>query len=106
VYVFVVLMLLATVPCLHKQILDMNPDDEPEEDGANVDLDAHRKKCAVVKTSTRQVCCASLFPMTSLEKHTVCPSISGQCGVRLLLYRVYLILDCVTDCLFANDWTC
>jgi 26S proteasome regulatory subunit T5 len=34
----------------------MDPNDEPEEDGANVDLDAHRKgKCAVVKTSTRQV---------------------------------------------------
>lgn len=33
----------------------MNPEDEPEEDGANVDLDAHRKgKCATVKTSTRQ----------------------------------------------------
>jgi len=34
----------------------MNPNDEPEEDGANIDLDAHRKgKCAVIKTSTRQV---------------------------------------------------
>lgn len=35
----------------------MDPNDEPEEDGANIDLDAHRKgKCAVIKTSTRQVC--------------------------------------------------
>ncbi|KAJ1334383.1 hypothetical protein BSLG_007538 [Batrachochytrium salamandrivorans] len=25
-------------------ILDMNPDEEPEEDGANIDLDAHRKE--------------------------------------------------------------
>jgi 26S proteasome regulatory subunit T5 len=33
----------------------MDPNDQPEEDGANVDLDSHRKgKCAVVKTSTRQ----------------------------------------------------
>jgi len=33
----------------------MNAEDEPEEDGANVDLDAHRKgKCCVLKTSTRQ----------------------------------------------------
>lgn len=40
---------------LHAQILDINPDDEPEEDGANIDLDAHRRgKCAAVKTSTRQ----------------------------------------------------
>ncbi|CAG8593276.1 18773_t:CDS:2 [Racocetra fulgida] len=37
------------------KLLDMDPNDEPEEDGANVDLDAHRKgKCAVIKTSTRQ----------------------------------------------------
>nr|CAG8552730.1 9588_t:CDS:2 [Entrophospora candida] len=36
-------------------LLDMDPNDEPEEDGANIDLDAHRKgKCAVIKTSTRQ----------------------------------------------------
>jgi len=37
------------------ELLDMNAEDEPEEDGANVDLDAHRKgKCCVLKTSTRQ----------------------------------------------------
>ncbi|CAJ0762940.1 6866_t:CDS:2 [Entrophospora sp. SA101] len=37
------------------KLLDMDPNDEPEEDGANIDLDAHRKgKCAVIKTSTRQ----------------------------------------------------
>jgi hypothetical protein len=41
----------------------MNPDDEPEEDGANVDLDARRKgKCAVIKTSTRQVRQILLLP--------------------------------------------
>ncbi|XP_020109296.1 26S protease regulatory subunit 6A homolog [Ananas comosus] len=33
----------------------MNPEDEAEEDGANVDLDSQRKgKCVVLKTSTRQ----------------------------------------------------
>ncbi len=38
------------------EILDMDPNEEPEEEGANVDLDDHRKgKCAVIKTSTRQV---------------------------------------------------
>eukprot|EP00316_Scyphosphaera_apsteinii_P011811 CAMPEP_0119309082 /NCGR_PEP_ID=MMETSP1333-20130426/14218_1 /TAXON_ID=418940 /ORGANISM="Scyphosphaera apsteinii, Strain RCC1455" /LENGTH=429 /DNA_ID=CAMNT_0007312999 /DNA_START=36 /DNA_END=1325 /DNA_ORIENTATION=+ len=37
------------------ELLDMNAEEEPEEDGANVDLDAHRKgKCCVLKTSTRQ----------------------------------------------------
>merc|ERR1719478_1060994 len=37
------------------ELLDMELEDEPEEDGANIDLDAHRKgKCCVLKTSTRQ----------------------------------------------------
>jgi 26S proteasome regulatory subunit T5 len=36
------------------QILDMDPD--AQDDGANQDLDSMRKgKCAVIKTSTRQV---------------------------------------------------
>ncbi|XP_024364862.1 26S proteasome regulatory subunit 6A homolog [Physcomitrium patens] len=37
------------------EILDVNPEDEAEEDGANVDLDSQRRgKCVVLKTSTRQ----------------------------------------------------
>ncbi|GAB1604871.1 26S proteasome regulatory subunit 6A-B [Argonauta hians] len=37
------------------ELLDMDPQDQGEEDGANVDLDSQRKgKCAVIKTSTRQ----------------------------------------------------
>uniref|UniRef100_A0A7S4BN40 Proteasomal ATPase second OB domain-containing protein n=1 Tax=Chrysotila carterae TaxID=13221 RepID=A0A7S4BN40_CHRCT len=37
------------------ELLDMNAEEEPEEDGANIDLDAHRTgKCCVLKTSTRQ----------------------------------------------------
>jgi 26S proteasome regulatory subunit T5 len=37
------------------ELLEMEPEDEPEEDGANIDLDAHRKgTCCVLKTSTRQ----------------------------------------------------
>ncbi|KAL2325545.1 hypothetical protein Fmac_024603 [Flemingia macrophylla] len=33
----------------------MNPEDEAEEDGANIDLDSPRKgKCVLLKTSTRQ----------------------------------------------------
>lgn len=36
----------------------MNPEEEAEEDGANIDLDSQRKgKCVVLKTSTRQVRC-------------------------------------------------
>ena len=37
------------------ELLDMELEEEPEEDGANIDLDAHRKgTCCVLKTSTRQ----------------------------------------------------
>ncbi|KAF3620600.1 26S protease regulatory subunit 6A -like protein [Capsicum annuum] len=37
------------------EILEMNPEEEAEEDGANIDLDSQRKgKCVVLKTSTRQ----------------------------------------------------
>lgn len=37
------------------EILDVDPQDQEEIDGGNVDLDSQRKgKCAVVKTSTRQ----------------------------------------------------
>jgi len=37
------------------ELLDMDAEDDVEEDGANIDLDAHRKgKCCVLKTSTRQ----------------------------------------------------
>lgn len=40
----------------------MNPEDEAEEDGANIDLDSQRKgKCVVLKTSTRQVCYDQIF---------------------------------------------
>jgi ATP-dependent 26S proteasome regulatory subunit len=38
------------------ELLDVDPQDQAEEDGANIDLDSQRKgKCAVIKTSTRQV---------------------------------------------------
>ena len=39
------------------QLLDVDPQDQAEEDGGHMDLDSQRKgKCAVIKTSTRQVC--------------------------------------------------
>jgi len=42
------------------KLLDVDPQDQAEEEGANVDLDSQRKgKCAVIKTSTRQVLCAT-----------------------------------------------
>jgi 26S proteasome regulatory subunit T5 len=51
------------------QILDVNPEDENEEDGANVDLDSQRKgKCVVLKTSTRQVCVSkTIYLLPTIE---------------------------------------
>ncbi|KAK9685807.1 26S proteasome regulatory subunit 6A, partial [Basidiobolus ranarum] len=51
------------------EIMDMDPNDDPEEEGANIDLDAHRRgKCAVVKTSTRQTIFLPLIGLVDHEK--------------------------------------
>ncbi|KAJ3350387.1 26S proteasome regulatory subunit 6A A [Kappamyces sp. JEL0680] len=61
------------------ELLPMDPADEPEEDGANIDLDAHRKglqsadslmagTCAVVKTSTRQTIFLPMVGLVEPEK--------------------------------------
>ena len=37
------------------EVLEMQPEEDDEDDGANVDLDSQRRgKCVVLKTSTRQ----------------------------------------------------
>ncbi|KAK7207292.1 P-loop containing nucleoside triphosphate hydrolase protein [Myxozyma melibiosi] len=51
------------------EILDMDANDEDEEDGANVDLDATRVgKSAVIKTSTRQTIFLPLIGLVDSEK--------------------------------------
>ncbi|KAI8330885.1 proteasome 26S subunit ATPase 3 [Chlamydoabsidia padenii] len=50
------------------ELLDIDPDEGEEEDGANVDLDAQRKgKCAVIKTSTRQTIFLPLIGLVDPE---------------------------------------
>lgn len=45
----------------------MDLEEQQEEEGANIDLDAHKTKCAVIKTSTR----ATYFlPVIGLVDHT------------------------------------
>ncbi|KAE8733389.1 26S protease regulatory subunit 6A-like protein [Hibiscus syriacus] len=45
------------------EILEMNPEDEAEEDGANIDLDSQRKgKCVVLKTSTHSYLILDTLP--------------------------------------------
>merc|ERR1711977_21073 len=49
------------------EILDINPDDDEEEDGAATDVDAQKEgKCAVLKTSTRQTI---FLPVIGLVDH-------------------------------------
>jgi len=51
------------------EILDMDPGDEEDEEGANVDLDAKRKgKCLVIKTSTRQTIFLPVIGLVDAEK--------------------------------------
>ncbi|KAL0084933.1 P-loop containing nucleoside triphosphate hydrolase protein [Phycomyces blakesleeanus] len=51
------------------ELLDADPEEEEEEDGANVDLDSQRKgKCAVIKTSTRQTIFLPLIGLVDPEE--------------------------------------
>merc|ERR1711976_276079 len=51
------------------ELLDVDPQDQAEEDGANVDLDSQRKgKCAVIKTSTRQTYFLPVIGLVDAEK--------------------------------------
>lgn len=56
-YHVIILIVIQNCPSLcYIKLLDVDPQDQGEEDGAVVDLDSQRKgKCAVIKTSTRQV---------------------------------------------------
>ncbi|CAH1247698.1 PSMC3 [Branchiostoma lanceolatum] len=50
------------------EILDVDPQDQAEEDGANVDLDSTRKgKAAVIKTSTRQTYFLPVIGLVDVE---------------------------------------
>ncbi|KAL2325540.1 hypothetical protein Fmac_024598 [Flemingia macrophylla] len=52
-----------------EDILEMNPEHEAEEDGANIDLDSQRKgKCVVLKTSTRQTIFLSVVGLVNPYK--------------------------------------
>ncbi|XP_019641701.1 26S proteasome regulatory subunit 6A-B [Branchiostoma floridae] len=51
------------------EILDVDPQDQAEEDGANVDLDSTRKgKAAVIKTSTRQTYFLPVIGLVDVEQ--------------------------------------
>ncbi|XP_071480149.1 26S proteasome regulatory subunit 6A-B [Diadema setosum] len=51
------------------ELLDVQPDEDEETEGANVDLDSQRKgKCAVIKTSTRQTYFLPVIGLVDAEK--------------------------------------
>jgi len=51
------------------EILELDPNEEEDEEGANVDLDAKRKgKCVVIKTSTRQTIFLPVVGLVDAEK--------------------------------------
>ncbi len=51
------------------EVLDLKEEDDVEDDGANVDLDSHRKgKCTVIKTSTRQTIFLPVVGLVDAEK--------------------------------------
>jgi 26S proteasome regulatory subunit T5 len=69
------------------EVLDIQPEEDEEEDGATVDLDAQRRgKCVVLKTSTRQTI---FLPVVGLvDPNTLKPS--DLVGVNK---DSYLVLD-------------
>ena len=73
------------------ELLDMELEEEPEEDGANVDLDAHRKgKCCVLKTSTRQTI---FLPVPGLVE----PELLKPADLVGVNKDSYLILEALPD---------
>ena len=67
----------------------MDPQDLGEEDGANVDLDSQRKgKCAVIKTSTRQV-----TKMLSVNFR-----VRQMSNANLMIFITDILLACYRPC--------
>lgn len=73
------------------EVLDVNPEDEEEIEGANVDLDSQRKgKSVVIKTTTRQT---YFLPVAGLvEPEKLKP------GDLVGVNKVSFSLDCIHSC--------
>lgn len=91
------------------QILEMNPEDEAEEDGANIDLDSQRKgKCVVLKTSTRQVSYSSAVMNNLLAIRGMALQLYSYCNsVNKFKFYCFIFLCSVSyfkgDCLFVKS---
>lgn len=76
------------------QILEMNPEEDAEEDGANIDLDSQRKgKCVVLKTSTRQVRLHVLFTYRCTQESYVFSYLCMYCHLQTIFLPVIGLVD-------------
>lgn len=96
-----VLMFLMTRICFNwLQLLDVDPQEFAEEDGANMDLDSLRKgKCAVIKTSTRQTYFLPVIGLVDPEK--LKPGdlvVSSTFLIDLISFKC--ISPCIDTCLY------
>lgn len=85
----------------------MNPEDEAEEDGANIDLDSQRKgKCVVLKTSTRQVIqfLFILYIYNSLLRTHFTIMVEYCIIILYKIYIVYILFHLGINCTFL--WVC
>lgn len=81
----------------------MNPEDEAEEDGANIDLDSQRKgKCVVLKTSTRQVIqfLFILYIYNSLLRTHFTIMVEYCIIILYKIYIVYILFHLGINCTF------
>lgn len=93
------------------KLLDVDPNDQ-EEDGANIDLDSQRKgKCAVIKTSTRQVgqrdfmnSCSLVFLWLTIMLFSSLQTFSST-FVLVLGFNIFvlMVLKCMTY-LVVSHW--
>ena len=81
--------------------MDVDPQDQAEEEGANVDLDSQRKgKCAVIKTSTRQVN-ISIILFLMYDIYPLC-TYYKNISVRVYVY-VYIYYGVANSFMCANN---
>ena len=75
------------------EVLEMQPEEDDEDDGANVDLDSQRRgKCVVLKTSTRQTI---FLPVVGLvDADALKPA--DLVGVNKVRTALHLMLPCIS----------
>lgn len=93
------------------EVLEMQPEEDEEEDGANIDLDSQRRgKCVVLKTSTRQTIflpVVGLVDADALKPGDLVGVNKVQACSSFVLYITKCLLPCILsklsdDCLIGR----